>query len=173
MKTIRTNCFETNSSSTHSVTIASKKALNDQAMPLVVDGLLIPGNLSYTSAYREIESGDGGHSLQCTTYEQKAALLLHHLRSIGKWRSEIKDELFDQALKEARQQIINFSTTIEDVDLDFNSCFFADDESGRTYAESILNEDSDIESVKTKLIEHMQDVVANDDIVVLDEDNPY
>jgi len=50
MKTIRTNTFETNSSSTHSVTIKTKGTSKDKVVdPLVKDNVLYPSRLGYNS----------------------------------------------------------------------------------------------------------------------------
>jgi len=74
MKTIRDNTFETNSSSTHSVTIRTKSSC-DEAKLLVDDqGRLVPWNLgSHTTCVEET------YITICETKDKKAAILVDWL----------------------------------------------------------------------------------------------
>jgi len=73
MKTIRTNTFETNSSSTHSVTIQTKGRKNKKILePLVENNILYPARLG---AY-ENSAGESSF-LCCDTKDMKAAVIAH------------------------------------------------------------------------------------------------
>lgn len=74
MKTIRINTFETNSSSTHSLTITSKSKIKQTKEPLVVDNVLIPARLV---EYRECLDYTETVYTRLSTKEQKASILFY------------------------------------------------------------------------------------------------
>lgn len=83
MKTIRHNTFETNSSSTHSLTVVTNtdpsSKLEDSE--LVIDNILYPAKLR-DIAISEAEDGSYGsstHRLVANNVHRKAALLIHQL----------------------------------------------------------------------------------------------
>ena len=74
MKTVRQNTFETNSSSTHSVTICSKRTPNNKpSIPLVEDGCVYPDRLGQF----ETEIGYEGSSLVCIQPKRKQHYSMH------------------------------------------------------------------------------------------------
>jgi hypothetical protein len=77
MKTSRESTWESNSSSTHSVTISSKSKAGDKGQkPLVTDDVLDPSNLrSY-----EVSIGESAF-LTCDTTAKKIAIVVHWLHS--------------------------------------------------------------------------------------------
>ena len=95
MRTIRKNVFETNSSSTHSISIIDSSTLN-QSRPITDNNYIYPNRLADYSFY--IESGEGGHSLRCNTKELKSALVLHWILSLS-YENIINPGLFYQLNK--------------------------------------------------------------------------
>ena len=164
MKTIRANCFETNSSSTHSITIESKsKALKHDDNLLVIDGVLRPDNLASSTAYREINDGDG-HILYATTEDQKAALLICHILSLRNYGDE-NETLLNLAAKHLVKICGYKSVKIEEVRY---RTFYNHDDGGSTYLDDIKSAD-DLEQA---VIDHIMNVVINDDAIVTDSSIP-
>ena len=176
MKTIRTNCFETNSSSTHSITIESKSRYLKEDKTLLEDGVLIPENLRYTSAFRE-SSGDG-HTLHATTRDQKAALLICHISSLdGAGRCDKK--VAKQVLVIAKELLIELcgyeDVSVENLGYTLFSCY---DEQNSTYLDVILGEADysktiDTDDVRKGIRKHILSVVLNDDAIIIDSEDSY
>lgn len=89
MRTIRTNCFETNSSSTHSITIETSTSLvldinsND---PLVENDILYPERLNHEDVMKEMKvvnknPRDRVWITKAMSRNTKAAMLVHYLHS--------------------------------------------------------------------------------------------
>lgn len=76
MKTIRQNTFETNSSSTHSITIINRSDFREEE-GLYVDGVLYPSKIKISKEY-----GYGGERqiYKASTIRQKMALLVQWMK---------------------------------------------------------------------------------------------
>lgn len=162
MKTIRSNCFETNSSSTHSVTIISSKS--DPFAELVIDGVLHAGNLGKTSAYRS--SASDGYILYASSTDQKAALLLHHLKSVEDYACDVDVDiealtLFAQGLLQTNHGYSGFA--------EFNYTFQYSSEDGGTYMDDIINDEDPAEALER----HVKNVVLNPNKTIIDSDDSY
>jgi hypothetical protein len=88
----RQNTFETNSSSTHSVTISTKSSKNQKYEPLVENGVLYPSRLDQ----RGQSFGDSSF-LICGTPEEKTAIVTHWILAIYE-NGEISEETKDKCL---------------------------------------------------------------------------
>lgn len=110
MKTIRTNCFETNSSSTHSVTIETSTSLvldinSDDA--LVDNDILYPELLNHADILKQMKvvnknPRDRVWITKAMTRNTKAAMLVHYLYSFfdDDWNDKGNDnkKMFEHAL---------------------------------------------------------------------------
>lgn len=84
---IRQNCYETNSSSSHSVTIRNRSKQPDNCKPVLEDGVLYPKRLSQFSH----DIGCDGSSLVCNTREMKAALFMSWILNLCEERLDDVD----------------------------------------------------------------------------------
>ncbi len=159
MKTIRANCFETNSSSTHSVTISSKSKSSKRATnPLVTDNVLDPSNLN------DYEVGAGDNSfLNCDTVDKKAAIVVHWLTCQFKEREDLTQEQYDKALN-----ILAGAAGYTKIKPLKYYNFYPDGEYSGSGDEDYINEmgDDDFEPFKKFIL----DVVLNDDMEIVDSD---
>lgn len=164
MKTIRTNCFETNSSSTHSITIESKTSVMNED-GLVINGELIPDKLCFTSAYHETKYGDG-HTLHAITRDQKAALLICHIISIYEDdESATKSKMLEAAVE---QLIASCGySSVKTVDVKYRP-FYGYVENGSSYLSDIASSGN----IEEGIANHVHDVILNDDVIVIDTENP-
>ena len=94
MKTIRRGVFETNSSSTHTITISSaKKIKENNILPLCEDNILYPERLDdYT---REIT--DEVYELRCIGPDMKAAFVATIIYS-EYYNNNIKEKIYNNLL---------------------------------------------------------------------------
>lgn len=171
MKTIRHNCFETNSSSTHSITIIDRKSLKEpsKSVPalLTQDLILNPGNLSDQPCYSDLSYGDGGHSLTASNRLEKAALFCHYVKStVDYWEEENQ-----QTIKDYTTAILKESLGYSGVNWDFYDEFSIYSEDDDNVFSDI--KENDVENGKAAIFGFLQDVVLNDDVVVKDEEIPY
>ena len=105
-KTIRKNVFETNSSSTHSISIVDS---NEKSYLSIVDEQYIYPSRLYQYEYY-IESGEGGHILRCDTKELKTVIVLHWLRALKEY-NDIDSDLYiklEELVEENIQLKINW-----------------------------------------------------------------
>lgn len=165
MKTIRSNCFETNSSSTHSITIVSKRDLVRKDVPLVVDGVLHPRLLIETSAYvsKDTYYGDS-RTLTASTRDQKAALFVHHLKSLSEDTYDWEEQNQKISFEVFFEQCITFlkgSIGYADINTSFDCNFRHYTEYGDSYVLKLGNL-TDVEN-------HIREVILNDDAVIIDE----
>jgi hypothetical protein len=178
MKTIRHNTFETNSSSTHSITIINKNdVVPDKTgyAQLVIDGVLHPGNLKNTFAYVSLQnSNEEGWILTASSRDEKAALLLHHVKSYlsDEWDRSYSSEEVSRVLEFIRSYMTTLSSQrYADVVLDFSPDFGHYSEED-PYVHTIMDNEN-IDDVFTLLINHINDVVNNDDMIVRAINEPY
>lgn len=104
MKTIRHNTFETNSSSTHSLTIRTTSPdVESDDGDLVMDNVLYPANLRKLEDRRTNTNTYGSESTWClvaNTTARKAALLVHQI-----WNF-FTDEFYEEWCKDTRARIV-------------------------------------------------------------------
>lgn len=167
MKTIRTQCFETNSSSTHSITVQTKKA--SESRPLIINHVLMPANLRYTNAYHR--SYDG-HSLHAGTAAEKISLLLHHLIS-EKTAWDANESMINECIEAVVLLAKNSDSSLPFNEISFEGMdeadFINDCDGNLTYANEILNNSDPRSAVK----DFFNDVILDDSKVIVDEDSPY
>lgn len=180
MKTIRHNTFETNSSSTHSITIINKNDVKETSRryaELVVNGILYPGNLKGSVAYVPLENGyDDGWIVTATTRDQKAALLLQHAKSwlSDQWESKYDDTTIKNILNYIREKLIGSASGYSDVDLGFETDFDHYGEESDIYINAIFDENqNNLEKVFSLIDDHIANVVNNDDMIVRASNEPY
>lgn len=183
MKTIRTNCFETNSSSTHSITITSKsKALRAES-PLVENAVLIPVNLKETSAFRESGCDGDGYTLHAFTTDEKAALLICHIESLS-CTGRTSNQVCRRLLKETVDALIRLVGYADVKTSGLNYSIFSAYSEDSTYIDDLLGynhyvDDNEIddneayENFVARVEDHIRNVVLNDDIMIIDCENPY
>jgi hypothetical protein len=89
MKTVRSNCFETNSSSTHSITLESNtNAISADFPSLAQDNILYPARINdenIRAAFHTTNKGGYGScswTFTANTKSSKAALIVHYIYSI-------------------------------------------------------------------------------------------
>ena len=90
MRTIRTNCFETNSSSTHSITIETVAKPDICDVPsLSENGVLYPARLrdenvrkAFQTTPDDFKYGSRWWKFSASTKDTKTALLVHYIHSI-------------------------------------------------------------------------------------------
>ena len=168
MRTIRTKCFETNSSSTHSVTIESKSKKKHDDSDILMDNVLIPKNLRFTSAYRE--DGRDGYTLHAETRDQKAALFLHHIKSIKNcyWGEDDVAEKAEKMFATACHYLM-VHCKYANIETEFNYGFDGFDNEEKTYVNHIL----DASNMEVAVLNHVTSVILDDDRVIIDADNSY
>jgi hypothetical protein len=111
MQTIRQNVFETNSSSTHSVTVRTiGQKPNKDVRPLVQDGVLYASHLKDYQNY--LGYGDGGHTLNCVGIDMKTALVAHWI-----WSAE-DDEDITKEQSQSYQKILLDKLPYEEINFD-------------------------------------------------------
>lgn len=139
MKTIRTNCFETNSSSTHSVTIETAPGLSIvDAISLSENGVLYPARINDSEVQKAFkETSPDWKSrwwkFNACTKDTKTALLVHYVHSILNY-----EELDQDLLAEVLNTIAVFAG-YESIDLgtEFWSSYSIDRWSDESHGEEI------------------------------------
>lgn len=166
MKTTRTNCFETNSSSTHSFTIISKSELkekksaeplfDDNTQTLHVDRLSQQDCVIVMSGY-----GEDNWQLNAATVHEKAALFVHHVD--GRYEKKLDIELVKRLL----QEMCGYSAIVGETRNGYDS--YNDNDYGNSYIDRIQNSDDIEEAVR----EFIRDVILNPDTVMQESENAY
>lgn len=179
MKTIRTNTFETNSSSTHSLTIQKKSAKKSGTLPLVIDGVLHPENLSnYTNHF-----GDSS-ILSCDTPDMKAAILMN-------WVFSVYEDEYDDVVDEEEEGYLEKDVWLEkvvelvkekmkynDVFIEWTTATWREDPTEKylesdfspyeEYCDDPVGDWTDLANI-SKFID---DVVLNNEMEIIDSDTP-
>lgn len=159
---IRQNCFETNSSSTHSVTIRNRSKVPDNHKPIFEDGVLFPKRLNQFSH----DIGCDGSSLVCNTRDMKAAMLLS-------WIQNAFEEDYSSNLED-----VSKDTYIDYVleTLGYSGVNFEDDKWGHSpngeYDDDNFTLQGEWEEDK-ETIDKIIGYVNDDNIEFADEDLPY
>lgn len=167
MKTIRHNTFETNSSSTHSITIRS--ICIDNSKVLIEDNCFYPERIRESNIFR---SNDEGYSLVCSTPEQKAALLLHHLMSAKNGYYDADDVEYGELLYKAAQEKINDNFGLSKIV--HNRSFFNHwTESSASYVEKMFARIRDGDTAQTIITDVFDGIILNDSIEMVDEESGY
>jgi hypothetical protein len=176
MKTIRHNTYETNSSSTHSITVINKKhdrVTKARTAPILTDNVLLPANLGQSEAYTTIETGEGGYVLKCRNSYQKAALTVHYLNDIEEYVKYDSGSMTSEQYESFKTTALNFLK--ESLGLDGiqspEDCkdYYNYSEDGTSPIIGVADADDPIEAFK----KYVADIVLNDDIIIIDEDIPY
>jgi len=177
MKTIRHNTYETNSSSTHSITIIDKahdRNSKTRRAEIFADGILYPANLSRSEAYTHIPTGEEGYVLKCYTPHQKAALTVHYLNACDEWVKWDSDDTIDAEdyarFKSEAIEILKEQLQLTDI-VDWKECngFYYNSENGSCPIIKILEDEDRIGAFN----KYITDVVLNDNMLMIDEDIPY
>ena len=176
MKTIRHNTYETNSSSTHSITVINKKhdrVTYVRTAPILTDNVLLPANLGQSEAYTVIETGEGGYVLKCRDSCQKAALTVHYLNSIDeyvKYDSKSMTPEQYESFKTAALNLLKESLGLDGIQSpDDCNDYYYQSENGTCPIVDIVDSDDPIEAFK----KYVTDIVLNNDMIIIDEDIPY
>jgi len=177
MKTIRHNTYETNSSSTHSITVINKKEERPSNLvyaPILENNVLYPKNLNKSEAYTEISTGEGGYIIKCRTSYQKAALTIHYINGMYEYikydgLGDIKDEAYAEFKKTAFDilQTRLGLNSIEEADAAWHYSVYS--ENGKCPLVPIIESEDPISAFE----KYVTDIILNDDIIIIDEDIPY
>lgn len=160
--TIRNNVFETNSSSTHSISIVN---INEKIyLPIVDNEYIYPLRLNQYEHY--IESGDGGHILRCDTIELKTAIVLQWINALKEY-DDISNELY------FKLEYLVLNNICRKVNWEGQNYFdyYPSDEGyfGNNYGFDKCSFDEDYIEVINKLI-----LIINDNNkCIVDEETPY
>lgn len=173
-KTIRSNCFETNSSSTHSVTIINKSQLRTKAkeekLPLVKDNVLYPAHLKFSDNYTQ--AGEAS-ILNAITTDEKAALFIQHWAGAEAWDYDNDKEIVKpsfEVVKNFLKKMIGYADVIiPEEGSGYWTYFTSDNEDGEDYITEILTS----EDIEMAILDHIEDVIMNDEIVIKETDSPY
>ena len=153
MKTIRSNVFETNSSSTHSISIQKKSNVIFKN-PLVENGVLIPQNLR---SYFYNNTREDDHLIICDNKDKKAALFCHYALEFF---YDDTDKFSDFIIKLKSE--LNYS----DIDINFSSDF-------NPYCEydnpEILNDPETF----SKSFGEIVNLILDDDVIIIDKTEEY
>jgi hypothetical protein len=176
MKTIRHNTYETNSSSTHSITVINKKderLTKARTAPILTDNVLLPANLVQSEAYTTIETGQGGYILKCRDSYQKAALTVHYLNDLEehvKYDSESMTSEQYESFKTASLNYLKESLGLDGIQSP-ESCkdYYNYSDDGTCPIIDIADSDDPFEAFK----KYVTDIILNDDMIIIDEDIPY
>ena len=156
MKTIRKGVFETNSSSTHSITIGSKvEPKNPKIQPLVVDGILYPARLSQREQKLDLGYDDLTTTV-CSTKDEKAALLVNWLYYIYYDYEEIQYDEYLEKCNFIRDKCGYKHIDVDNIDSDY---YPSDDDRGDIF--------------KQYTLEELLDFVLDDEVKIMDQTAPY
>ena len=158
MKTTRSSVFESNSSSTHSVTISTKGASSKQPVrPLVTEGTLNP------SALKDYSVSLGEASvIVCDTRDKKAAIVCHWLEN-----SEDVSEETKQAALELLKTLCDYTAILTIKPYAYYSPYNEYDDNGDAAYAADLRDD-DLESFER----FVKDVVLDYDKEITDATYP-
>ena len=158
MKTIRRRVFETNSSSTHSITITGKSdRITSEVLPLVEDGVIYPERLS--SREIDILKDSDISFLVCRTKEEKTALLLN-------WLSSSEDTFFEI------EEIESFRDKVAQ-DIAIYCGFVSAVLPKKWYGYSCYDDGNNPVDEYTTLESFINEVVLDDSIKIIQSDIPY
>lgn len=156
MKKIRTGIFETNSSSSHSITIQKV----GKYKPLVEDDILYPSRLKQYEV--SLAMHDGGHVLKCDTTHTKAALVIHWLQAYID-HGEVTNDYLDYLIKE-----LPYNKVVFEKDGNFKSDYYPYLE----YDGDSLDLSSDFEKDK-EVLDLWIERIFDDNIIIEDSEIPY
>lgn len=166
MKTIRTNCFETNSSSTHSFTIVSKSSIKNKQkkiLPLFDENTntLHIDRLCDQPCFAKLDSYDQDTwVLTAQTVHEKAALFLHHIE--GDYGDSKID--FEKA-REMVRAACGYSAIVGTPDEGLSSY----SEGGTDYLDEIKNDADPYDAI----LEFVHNTILNDDLVMRESESAY
>lgn len=156
MKTIqiRHGVFETNSSSTHSITVVP---INQNKLKLVENRVIYPGRLS--NKYLEYEGyGYNGYVLSAETKEEKSCLVLNWIRSL-------LDE--DVISKEVYGWLsLMIVGNLDVIDVDWEDCDYPISPFGED--DSFYNYSGSLNKYIAQTEEHIENIINNDSVRVIE-----
>jgi hypothetical protein len=176
MKTLRHNTYETNSSSTHSITIVNRKNYNESVVgtaPIITDNVLLPKNLRKSEAYTEIETGDGGYVLKCASTYQKAALTVHYLNSLYEYVKYDSDVMTDEDYDAFRNYALKHLCERLGLDRIESPQNCNDYYHLSEYGSCPLIEVVDSKYPTEEFNKYVSDIILNEEIIIIDQDIPY
>ena len=162
MKTIRQNVFETNSSSTHSVTIQTKgnPKTGKVKRPLVEGNTLYPFRLhDYSTSF-----GYDGSNLQCDTKDMKASIVYQWILD-RQSNGDIEDDQYKEYKKYFQEKLGYLIIDIEGADYSDYSPYSED-------GDFSFDLDGDSEN-DYEILDQMIANILNDNIIITDCDAPY
>lgn len=166
-KQVRVNVFESNSSSTHSVTIRNKTAPKspNPTRELVKDNILYPEVLSdYTLSF-----GYDSSATCCDTKDKKAAIVCNWVYYIVKYNSSFEnDNKQETFLSQILQKFVK-ACGYDGVDVDsMSGSFYPHTEYGEEYLPYEVYEDDagEFEDAVMKLVK----TVLDDDMIIEESD---
>jgi hypothetical protein len=175
MKTIRHNTYETNSSSTHSITVINKGQYSGhrpRTAPIIIDNVLLPYNLNESDAYSTIESGEGGYILKCCDSYQKAALTVHYLNSLDEYVDDYGDITAEElkAFKAEALSYLQCALSLNGIEAAAECVsYYYCSENGNCPLVDVITADNPIAAFK----KYVTEIVLNDDMIMIDEEIPY
>lgn len=178
MKTIRRNCFETNSSSTHSITLVKNNSLNKNTpdyLPIYHDGKLLPGNLKPSVYFSEINMGyDTAWSLICKDADSKAAWTMQHLKAVAEYNEfEDKWEMSEDDFKKLTLLIVERLKNdlgYKEIDPVFDHFVYCYSEDGYSPTD-IFGDDS--MTIEERVDEYMKTVILDSNVSIVETEQPY
>lgn len=176
---IRIGTLETNSSSTHSVTISRKGGKTNASLPLVENGVLYPSRLAdYTHCF-----GDSRFTT-CSTKDEKAAMVCNWVNE--QITEQLQYEFTNMDSKEAEQAAEAWLTTwinylkdalgYEKIHLQFAN-FYPNSEYGESYLSlCAAYDEDDVEATNAavrKQLDKLIAVILDDKMEIIDSDTAY
>lgn len=161
MKTIRRSVFETNSSSTHSITIeATGENINYE--PLVEDDTLYPDRIDQYNI--DLETGDGGYILSCDTKDKKAALICH-------WTTVVVNDMYSRDEQEKIDAELELWYTYLSEKLGYRNILIAD---GNYYPYAEYSEDINFpHEYNEEELNKLVDIILDDSKRIVDKEIPW
>ena len=178
MKTVRLDTFETNSSSTHSVTIRNKSEVKERS-PLIENGKLYPSRLH---KYK-VDIGDSeGSSLVLDTPLMKSiwmSTVIHNYADTYYYKENDNNDVTEQSCKEIAKKYVsiiinalNNIVPVLDVAHDEYDNFTCCDEYNGNNLSYILDDLFNLFDEKTFIKSIIEAIIFNDNVVIADEQIP-
>jgi hypothetical protein len=170
MKTTRTSCFETNSSSTHSFTITVCHEDKSEKPALISEGVLYPENLKDSPSH--VSYGEFSF-LTAITIAEKSALFLQHILNAAKHMYD--EDHYEAAFEFAKSKLCEkFSHLFTTIDFSFKEgrCSFSSFGEGD---DDYIEDDGmlDADNYKENITRFIETVIADDTKRMIESEVPY
>lgn len=167
---VRTGTFETNSSSTHSVSISLKGAYQKANRPLVENNILYPERLDdYTHGFGE------SSATVCSTKDEKAAIVCNwiYCKVVNYFDKKQWDEVMSLLTDYINQKL--GSEAYDRIDQEFTESFYPSSEYGDSYLDSLDGEDftEDQKSAVYAELDKLVKYILDDKYEIVDSDTAY